>query len=164
MKTEIGEYVVGAYLKQVQRCDVVDYNVRPPGGGMEGLGEIDIVGLRFSDTTVYLCESATHLQGLEYGKGYDDSFERVKKKLDRQRQHAEKHLASFQPRHFMFWSPVVPRGRLLEALKGIDGLELVVNEDYKARIEELRALARKTIADTGNPFFRTLQLLERLRG
>ena len=30
MKTEMGEYIVGAYLKLVEGCDVVDYNVRPP--------------------------------------------------------------------------------------------------------------------------------------
>jgi hypothetical protein len=35
MKTEMGEYVVRAYLKEVLRCDFVDYNVRPPGGGLE---------------------------------------------------------------------------------------------------------------------------------
>jgi hypothetical protein len=63
----------------------------------------------------------------------------------------------------MFWSPRVPRGRLLEALKTIEGLELVANADYTARVEELRGLARKTKDDTGNPFFRTLQLLECLR-
>lgn len=28
--TEMGEYVVGAYLKLVEGCDVVDYNVRMP--------------------------------------------------------------------------------------------------------------------------------------
>lgn len=163
MKTEIGEFVVGAYLKQVESCDVVDYNVRPPGGGVKGLGELDVVGLRFSDMTVFLCEVATHLQGLEYGKGYDDSADRVRRKLVRQQQHAEEYLATFLSRHFMFWSPVVPRGRLLTALTAVDGLELVVNEDYAARVERLRELARRTLADTGNPFFRTLQLLERLR-
>lgn len=163
MTTEIGEYVVGAYLKQVLGCNVVDYNVRPSGGGLQGLGELDVVGLRFTDATVYLCEVATHLQGLEYGEGYDDSVQRVKSKLERQKKHADAHLASFPARHFMFWSPVVPRGRLLEALQEIAGLDLVVNADYTAKVAELRALARKSNADSGNPFFRTLQLLERLR-
>ena len=32
-----GEYIVGAYLKLKLDCDFVDYNVRPPGGGLEGL-------------------------------------------------------------------------------------------------------------------------------
>ena len=33
------EYVVGAYLKLEEECDFVDFNVRPPGGGLKGLGE-----------------------------------------------------------------------------------------------------------------------------
>jgi hypothetical protein len=41
MRTEVGEYVVGAWLKIGLGCDVVDYNVRPPGGGLNGLGELD---------------------------------------------------------------------------------------------------------------------------
>lgn len=142
MQTEIGELVVGAYLKTVLQCDVVDYNVRPPGGGMEGLGELDVIGLKFDIATAYLCEVATHLEGLEYGGGYDDSIERVKKKFERQRKHAAKQLALFPNRHFMFWAPRVPRGRLLEGLQAIPGLELVVNGNYKAKVEELRERAR----------------------
>ena len=45
MKTEIGELIVGAYLKQRLGCDVVDYNVRPPSGGLAGLAEFDVIGL-----------------------------------------------------------------------------------------------------------------------
>ena len=40
-------YIVGAYLKLIEGCDVIDYNVRPPGGGMAGLSELDVVGLDF---------------------------------------------------------------------------------------------------------------------
>ena len=64
MKTEIGEYVVGAYLKLCLECDFVDYNVRPPTSGLEGLAEFDVIGLRFGDTTAYVCEVSTHLGGL----------------------------------------------------------------------------------------------------
>ena len=35
-----GEYVVGAYLRLCEKCDVVDYNVRPPQSGLSGLAEI----------------------------------------------------------------------------------------------------------------------------
>jgi hypothetical protein len=35
IKTDIGEYAVGAYLKIIKKCDFVDYNVRSPGGGLE---------------------------------------------------------------------------------------------------------------------------------
>jgi hypothetical protein len=36
IKTEIGEYIVGAYLKIIKKCDFVDYNVRLPLGGLKG--------------------------------------------------------------------------------------------------------------------------------
>jgi hypothetical protein len=163
VKTEIGEYVVGAYLKLVEHCNVVDYNARPPGGGIKGLAEFDVIGLRFSDQTVFFCEVATHLQGLEYGKGYADSAQRVRKKFEAQKAHAHEHLAPFSSRQFMLWSPRVPKGALLEALGEIEGLELVVNGTYMAKVEALKTLARETAADVGNPFFRTLQLLERLK-
>jgi hypothetical protein len=47
MLTEIGEYIVGAYLQLCEECDVVDYNARPPGGGLVGLEELDVVGFNF---------------------------------------------------------------------------------------------------------------------
>jgi hypothetical protein len=47
MATEMGEYLVGAYLKLVLGCGVVDYNARPPGGGLQGLGELDVIGFDF---------------------------------------------------------------------------------------------------------------------
>jgi hypothetical protein len=45
MKPEIGELVVGAWLQEIAACDFVVYNVRPPEKGLEGLGELDAVGL-----------------------------------------------------------------------------------------------------------------------
>lgn len=29
MITDVGEYIVGAYLKVIEGCDVIDYNARP---------------------------------------------------------------------------------------------------------------------------------------
>jgi hypothetical protein len=37
IKTDIGEYIVGAYLKVIKKCDFIDYNSRPPVGGLEDL-------------------------------------------------------------------------------------------------------------------------------
>ena len=48
MKTQIGEYIVGSYLKERLSCDFVDYNVRPPGGGLAGLAQLDVVGLNLN--------------------------------------------------------------------------------------------------------------------
>ena len=62
MKTEMGELVVGAYLKLCLHCAFVDYNVRPPGGGLEGLGELDVVGLDPDSGCAFLCEVTTHIR------------------------------------------------------------------------------------------------------
>ena len=58
MSAEMGEYLVGAYLQLEEQCDVVSFNVRPPGGGLKGLEELDVIGLNFKTSTAYLCEVA----------------------------------------------------------------------------------------------------------
>lgn len=162
MVTDIGEYLVGAYLKVCADCDVVDYNVRPPGGGLEGLGELDVIGLNFKTNTATLCEVTTHIRGLLYGSN-QESVARIKRKHSRQREYAAKYLSSFPTIEYQFWSPVVPKGYLTEHLAKIEGLDLVINGDYKRRVEQLRKLAATQTQDVGNPVFRVLQILEHLR-
>ncbi|GJL67024.1 MAG: hypothetical protein NPIRA05_19950 [Nitrospirales bacterium] len=162
MLTDIGEYIVGAHLQLIEKCDFVDYNIRPPGGGLKGLTELDVVGLNFETNTAYLCEVSTHIRGLLY-KGNVETVQRVQKKYERQKAYAAKYLSSFDNRQFMFWSPVVPRGYLTTHLERIDGLELVINGEYKNRIERLRSLASSTTHDARNPFFRMLQIIEHTR-
>ena len=162
MKTEIGEQIVGAYLKQCEACAFVDYNVRPPGGGLRGLGELDVIGFDPDSVRAFLCEVTTHIRGLQYGS-QSETIARVRKKHRRQREYARKQLAAFSNVRFMFWSPVVPVGFLTRELAKIKGLELVINAEYKKRVDELRKLARQVTQDVGNDFFRTLQILERLR-
>ena len=161
MATDIGEYIVGAHLKIIRNCDVVDYNVRMPGGGLAGLHELDVVGLDFRNKIAYICEVTTHIQGLVIG----DRVRTIKKlqaKFRTQRKYAELYLSDFPNRHFMFWSPVV-NPACLGDLKQVRGIELVVNKDYADCIEELRQKARKATHNTENIFFRTLQILEHLR-
>jgi hypothetical protein len=162
MTTEIGEFVVGAYLRLCEQCDVVDYNARSPQKGIQGMTEIDVIGLRFVDQTAFLCEVATHLDGLNYGS-YAETVSRIRSKYDRQRAYATENLQSFATQRFMLWAPRVPTGALTEFLAELQGLELVINSDYTSRIEKLRSLAKATTKDIGNPFFRMLQLLEHLR-
>ena len=163
MKTEMGEYLVGAYLKMVKGCDIVDYNVRRPGGGLAGLDELDVMGLDFKNKTAYLCEVTTHLEGLLIGKGNESTIKKISEKYKKQQTYAENHLSDFPNRHFMFWSPVVRVGYLTTHLGKIDGLELVINETYASYIDVLQKLAKKITYDTGNPAFRLLQILEHLR-
>lgn len=162
MLTDIGEYIVGAYLKLKIGCDFVDYNVRPPVGGLEGLEELDVLGLDLKNNVAYLCEVTTHITGLLY-KNNQETVARIRKKHDRQKKYASNYLTQFDKVRYMFWSPVVPRGYLTENLARIEGLELVINANYKKCIEELRELARYTTHDTRNPFFRMLQILEHMK-
>jgi len=162
MKTDIGEYIVGAYLKIIKSCNFVDYNVRPPVSGLEGLDELDVVGLDFKNKTAYLCEVTTHIRGLLY-KDNKTTVERIKAKYERQKKYANNYLPDFPNRHFMFWSPVVPKGYITKGLGKIDGLDLVINEKYAQCIAELIEAAKELTNDVGNPFFRVLQILTRLR-
>lgn len=162
MKTEMGEYLVGAYLKMILKCDVVDYNVRPPGGGLEGLGELDVIGMKFETGTAYLCEVTTHIDGLLYVNN-SETVDRILRKHKRQKEYANNYLGLFPKREFMFWSPVVPTGQRTEGLSKIDGLKLIINGKYKSCVEELVAEAKKTTHDSGNPVFRVMQILQHLR-
>jgi hypothetical protein len=97
---------VGAYLKLILECDVVDYNARPPGGGLRGLGELDVIGFSFGRRIAYLCEVTTHLDGLQIGSGADATIRKLAEKHERQRTYARQYLGDFEHR-FMFWSPLV---------------------------------------------------------
>ena len=163
MLTDIGEFIVGAHLQLIKGCDVIDYNARIPGGGLKGLGELDVIGLNFDTNTAYLCEVTTHIRGLLY-KDNKTTIIKIKNKHERQKEYAKERLSNFKSHKFMFWSPVVPVGYLTEHLDEIKSLESVINGEYKKRIEELRELASKTTHDARNPFFRMLQITEHLRG
>ena len=158
MLTDIGEYIVGAYLQLKLDCDGIDYNVRPPGGGLEGLGELDVIGLNFKTDTAYICEVTTHIRGFN-----KTSVARIIKKHQRQKSYSKQYLSNFKNTRYMFWSPVVPRGYITENLAKITTLELVINGKYKECIDELKTLASETTHDARNPFFRMLQIIEHLR-
>ena len=162
MKIDVGEYIVGAYLKIIKECYFVDYNVRPRGGGLEGLNELDVVGLDFEHKIAYLCEVTTHIRGVLYNDNRT-TVERIKTKYETQKKYADKYLSDFPNRYFMFWSPVVPKGYVTRELEKVNGLELVINEKYAQCIDELREKAKELTNDVGNPFFRILQILEHLR-
>ena len=97
MVTDVGEYLVGAYLQLINKCDFVQYNVRPPHGGLEGLGELDVVGLNFEKKAAFLCEVTTHICGLQYGT-YAKTIQKVKEKHERQKAYAIKYLTKFRER------------------------------------------------------------------
>ena len=162
MAAEMGELVVGSYLKEVLRCDFVDYNVKPPVSGRAGQFEFDVLGLHFGDGTAFLCEVATHLDGLNYG-GNEDTLDKLVQKHRRQRDYASTHLRNFPQHRFMFWSPYVPVGFLTEGLARVTRLELMINADYGQALDALLERAAATTRGTGNAFFRALQIMEHVR-
>jgi len=163
MSVDIGDHVVGAYLKLVQKCDFVDYNVQPPGASSDDTSRFDVVGMDFDGKRIYLCSVATHITGLRYGNDNNETVEHIRNKYRFMREYAVAYLPAFDEQHFMFWSPVVREGFLTHELGKIDGLEIVINEKYARCIDELKKRAAETMHDVGNPFFRSLQIIERLR-
>lgn len=161
MLTDIGEYIVGAYLQLKLQCDVVDYNVRPPGGGLAGLEELDVIGLDLNTNKAYPCEVTTHIRGILYVDN-KTTVQRIAKKHERQKLYGAKYLENFQC-EYMLWSPVVPNGFVTNGLAQLPDLQLVINGEYKRRIGELRKLAATTTHDARNPVFRLFQILEHLR-
>ena len=162
MITEMGEYIVGSYLKMIEGCDHVDYNVRPAGGGLKSLGELDVIGLDFETDTAYICEVTTHIRGLLYVSN-KETVDRIARKHERQKAYAREQLHRFSHHRFMFWSPVVPVGYITKSLSEVETLELVINKEYTEKINQLKDLSATVTHDTGNPFFRTLQILSHLK-
>jgi hypothetical protein len=62
--TDMGESLVGAYMRQVRGCHTVAYNTYLPWGQ----GELDVIGVTLGEPVrVWLAEAAFHLDGLNYG-------------------------------------------------------------------------------------------------
>ncbi len=162
--TEMGEFLVGAWLKVIRKCDFIQYNARLPEPGLPGLGEVDVIGLDLKNKAAYLCEVTTHLQGLGY-VDYPTTMKKLHAKFERDKAFADKMLKDFHTRKYMLWSPVVPEGKLTARLVELenDGVELVINKKYTERVEELKKAAHERKNDTGNPAFRLLQILAHMR-
>lgn len=161
MPTEMGEYLVGAYLQAVEKCHVVAYNVRPPESGLEGLGEFDVVAFDFQRNICYLGEIVTHILGLSY-RDDETTVKRLFDKHQRQRDYSEKHLLPRFESRFQLWSPVVSEKLLKKILSANIGYELIVNDEYTRRIRLLQKEAEKS-HDIGNPAFRLLQIISHMR-
>jgi hypothetical protein len=161
MATGMGEYIVGAWLKLVIKCDVVDYNLKNQHEGQAGLNELNVLGIDFKNKSVYLCEVNTHLDGLQY-KNTNAAIEKIGNKFFSMRRYADQFLSQFPNHHLMFWAPLVGPG-VESVLKELKGLELVINNDYTTIIRALQELAQKGTEDSGNPAFRVLQILGHMK-
>jgi hypothetical protein len=174
---EIGEELVGAWLRVIAECDFVQYNVPL----RDKQGEIDVIGLNLASETAYICEVATHLGGLQYVNVKDnrpDNVNRLTVKFQSDVEYARRYLHDFH-HQFMLWSPIVihPRSESakynqFEDLRSIRWnlwdshqahVQMVVNELYLARLRELREAAGKETAASEYPVFRLLQIFEQLQ-
>jgi Holliday junction resolvase-like predicted endonuclease len=158
---DIGEDLVGAYLRMVVECQIVQFNVRT---GI-GQGEIDVIGLRVDENRIveaWFCEVSTHTGGLGGYQG--DAVGKMTKKLKSVRAYAK----STYPRvtsHIQVWAPKVTPGmqsKLQPALRGKPDAELVCETGYTERIQALARKARTEKAYNDSSSFRLLQVLTRL--
>src|SRR5436305_1839848 len=101
MATEAGEFIVGAYLQHICECGIILYNMRPPGGKLAGLNELDVIGLNLPDRKAFLCEVTTHLHGMR-----PQMLLKMPAKHEQQKRYAAAHLEGFAVR-YMLWSPIV---------------------------------------------------------
>ncbi len=174
MAKDIGEEIVGAWLRVIADCDFVQYNVPT----RKKQGEVDVIGLNLRTQTVYICEVATHTQGLEYTKnGIKSTVETLEKKFIADVEYAKDYLADFTQK-FMFWSPIVRLPIKHEAKQntfldiaqvqktihdryGI-AIEMVINENYLNRINQLKTKANEETSASEYPVFRMLQIINSL--
>ena len=171
-----GEHLVGQYLREIRKCDFIEYNLATK----KVTGEIDVVGINSSNKIVYVCEVATHLTtGLQYTKSKKvDNVNRFIEKFDKDIQYAKDNFSSFDP-VFMLWTPIikVPKKNdaIVNQLRDINEIkdsiyvkhkvqiELIYNDKYLTCIDELRKVARQNTSAMTSPIMRFLQIEERLK-
>lgn len=164
---DIGESLVGSYLRYIVGCEVVVYNTHTP----EVQGEIDVIGLKTGEPrTVWLCEAITHIRGTLYSGGYAGTVQKIREKVQRARDFANVTFPG-ETHRYEIWSPVVPSGVVtlfsdLEQEYNTTELDLqfVVNERYAERAQELIDHAKRSTKATSEPAYRLLQILAKVRG
>ena len=164
--TDLGESLVGAYMRHIQKCSIVLYN----SYFADQQGEVDVVAVKpgapGEQRVVYLCEVTTHIGGMSAA-----TVRRVPAKLKRLREFAELTFPDEQHR-FQWWSPRVREGAVTQQFEHLvaewkdaeRSLEFVINDAYTQRIHELVKNARSNTSTTNEPAYRMLQILTHLRG
>src|SRR5258706_7886605 len=166
----VGEILVGDYLRIKEGCDFIDYNVYT----RDSQGEIDVVGIDNRLRKVYICEVAIHLTtGLQYTKNKrPDTCTRLVAKFTKDIDYAEKYLGGYE-KQFMLWSPIVKdsKGKIeynqknhlermvdeIKTTKNVD-VHLMINEQFHQAFLELRRYAASTSEELKSPVLRLLQI------
>lgn len=149
----VAEEITGEWLRYIKGCNFVEYNVKGPHQT-----EIDVIGLKMAENTIYVCEVAAHIQGLQYVNtktSQPNTANKFIQKFKKDKDYIDKHFPHFK-KIYMLWSPVVKVSRTgakynaLQAVKDVQlqlqrelhiQLELVVNEHYLAAINQLKEYA-----------------------
>lgn len=164
---DIGESLVGAYLRHIVGCQVVVYN----SFFANRQGEVDVVGLELGEPRkVWLCEVTTHIGGMDLRRRERSAEQVIDSKLSRLRDFADATFPDDEHR-FEWWTPRMATGLrdamyVVEQQWGDDGRDLafVTDATYTERIRELADHARENPSTTNEPAYRLLQVLTRLRG
>ncbi|MEO2107156.1 MAG: hypothetical protein ABGZ36_16115 [Actinomycetota bacterium] len=164
---EIGESIVGAYLRQIRKCHLVTFNQFVPGTQ----AEIDVIGVGAAGREVWLCEVTTHIRGFLLSGSVDAERNKMLAKLATLQAYAVDVFPD-STHHFEWWTPYVPVGQrtgfmdelVEEWASNRRSLRFVRNEDYTERVQELVDHAASNASITVDPAYRMLQILTRLRG
>ena len=185
IQTQIGELIVGAYLRIINDCELVSYNQRSKEVGRQM--EVDVLGVESTEgtQTVYACEVVTHIDGMNYNgtletdkwqaygnKTYQYTLQRIWEKFEEDYALVNDVFDRADEYTLQLWSPVVPRGLLTDGLDELQQkfedsygvqIDLVINGEYSTRVTELQERASETKKSYDEPAFRFLQILEHLR-
>ncbi len=166
----VGEILVGDYLRNIKFCDFIDYNVYT----RDSQGEIDVIGINNKLKKVFICEVAVHLKtGLQYTKNKrPDTFARLVAKFAKDIEYANKYFKGYK-KEFMLWSPIVKDSkekieynqldhlkRMVKEIKKTKkvNIQLMVNEKFHSALLELKKYAAKTSEELKSPVLRLLQI------
>lgn len=182
---QVGEQLVGAYHSIINECELVSYNgfSRMEGDQME----VDILGIKSEngEQRVYACEVVTHLDGMDYGgkpstdywedfgsQKYQGTLDTVYHKFCADYEYVARVFDSANEYKFQLWSPYVSEGYLTDGLeevqrrfneKASEDIELVINERYSDKIQEMKDRAGTETKRYGEPAYRFMQILEHMR-
>ncbi|WP_222920137.1 hypothetical protein [Natrinema sp. SYSU A 869] len=182
---QLGEQLVGAYQRLVNQCEVVSYNEFSEKVGDQM--EIDVLAIKTVDgeQSVHVCEVVTHLDGIHYGgkpsddywsefgsTSYQGTLDTIYQKFLVDHEYVSRVFDDADEYQFQLWAPYVAKGKLTAGLEQMitrfheerdEQLELKINEEYTAEIDELREKAGNETKRYGEPAFRFLQILEHMR-
>lgn len=149
----IAEEITGEWLRHIKGCNFVEYNVK---GAHQT--EIDVISLQMAQNTIYVCEVAAHVQGLQYVNtktSRPDTANKFIQKFKKDKNYVDEHFPHFK-KIYMLWSPLVKISRTgakynaMQAVKDVQlqlqkelqiQLELVINEHYLSVINQLKEYA-----------------------